>query len=369
MEDHWTEESKHLSELGGSSPEYYISGLTLFTFAILYTFISQSAVRAVIFLPRKMIILITGAAGFIGQILAKQLLDDPAHRVILTDVTEPPIPAGARHPANAQVLKADLCNAAAAAAVVPRKLDAVFVFHGVMSAGAEADFDLGMRVNVEATRHLLDALRHAARPGVRVIYASSQAVYGQPLPDVVDEAVVATPRSSYGAAKLVGETLVNEYTRRGFMDGLSLRFPTVAVRPGAPTAAASSFLSGMIREPLNGLACVIPIEDRGFKSWLCSPRTLVANLLHALTMSTAELPTHIRQINLPGICVTVQQMMDALEKVGGADKLSLLKEKSDPALLPILKSWPTQFDNSLALSLGFQRDQSFEQAVREYKEG
>lgn len=311
-------------------------------------------------------ILITGAAGFIGQILAKQLLDDPLHTVILIDVIDPPIPAGVKHPQNAKPLKSDLCSSARD--VIPKKLDAAFVFHGIMSSGSEANFDLGMRVNIDATRNLLEALRYT-HPGVRVIYASSLAVYGMPLPEAVDESVIPTPQSSYGAEKLVCEALVNEYTRRGFIDGLSLRFPTVSVRPGAPTAAASSFLSGIIREPLNGLQCVVPIEDRQFKSWLCSPKTLMGNLLHALTMSTSRLPTHIRQINIPGICVTVQEMMDALEKVGGKDKLSLLKEKSDPASLSILKSWPTRFDNSLAFSLGFKRvNDSFEQAVREYKE-
>jgi nucleoside-diphosphate-sugar epimerase len=311
-------------------------------------------------------ILITGAAGFIGQILAQRLLSDPSHTLILTDVIDPPTPPGALYPQNARCIKADICTSAGT--IVSPTLDAAFVFHGIMSSGAESDFDLGMRVNIDATRALLEALRRTC-PGIRVIYASSQAVYGTPLPAVVDEKVVPTPASSYGAEKLVCEVLVNEYSRRGFVDGLCLRFPTISVRPGKPTAAASSFLSGMIREPLGGVECVVPVEDRGFESWLCSPRTLLVNLVHALRMDTKLLPSHVRQINLPGICVTVQEMMDALEKVGGRDKLSLIKEKADPALLPILQSWPTRFDNSQALSLGFQRDQSFEKAVRDYIKG
>ncbi|GLI72856.1 hypothetical protein PoHVEF18_001040 [Penicillium ochrochloron] len=309
-------------------------------------------------------ILITGGAGFIGQLLAAELLNDPSYHVTLTDIVEPPIPKGVRHPENATAVKADLLTGAKD--VVNSTLDAVYAFHGIMSSGSEANFDLGMSVNIDATRNLLEALRHTC-PGVRVIYSSSQAVYGQPLPEIVTDSVIPTPESSYGAEKVVCETLINEYTRRKFINGFTLRFPTISVRPGAPTAAASSFLSGMIREPLDGKECVIPIEDREFKSWLCSPKTLVENLLLTLRLPANSVPAHIRQINVPGICVTVQGMMDALEKVGGKDKLSLLTEEEDPALVPILKSWPTQFDNSQAIALGFKRDESFEQTVRDYK--
>ncbi|EAW21289.1 SDR family oxidoreductase [Aspergillus fischeri NRRL 181] len=310
-------------------------------------------------------ILITGAAGFIGQLLAKELLNDPSYHLTLTDIHEPPIPKGVKYPQNVKTIKADLL--AGAESVVDKSLDAVFAFHGIMSSGSEANFDLGMSVNVDATRTLLEALRRTC-PGVRFIYSSSQAVYGRPLPDVVDDSVTPTPQGSYGAEKLICETLVNEYTRRGFITGFTLRFPTISVRPGQPTAAASSFLSGMIREPLAGKECVIPVEDRSFKSWLCSPRTLVQNLVLTLSLPGDALPPHIRSINVPGICVTVQEMMDALENVGGKDKLALLKEKEDPTLRPILDSWPTRFDNSQAIALGFKRDSSFEQAVKDYYE-
>ncbi|KAL4980720.1 hypothetical protein BDW66DRAFT_165741 [Aspergillus desertorum] len=309
-------------------------------------------------------ILITGAAGFIGQLLAKELLNDPSHTIILTDIVEPPIPAGIKYPQNARTVTADLLKAADT--VVDKSLDAVYAFHGIMSSGSEANFDLGMTVNVDATRNLLEVLRVTC-PGVRVIYSSSQAVYGLPLPEVVDDTIIPTPQSSYGAEKLICETLVNEYTRRGFITGFTLRFPTISVRPGRPTAAASSFLSGMIREPLNGEECVIPVEDRSFKSWLCSPKTLVYNLILTLSLPADSLALHIRQINVPGICVSVQEMMDALAKIGGEDKLALLREKEDPLLRPILNSWPTRFDNSQAISLGMKRDSSFEEAVRDYQ--
>ncbi|KAI9731279.1 MAG: hypothetical protein M1818_007904 [Claussenomyces sp. TS43310] len=310
-------------------------------------------------------ILITGAAGFLGQILATELLNDPLHTVILTDIITPTIPQGTRYPQNAKTLQADLCTAASE--VVEPTLDAAFLFHGIMSAGAEANFELGMRANLDATRSLLEALR-TTRPGVRVIYASSEAVYGRPTPDIITDAVTPTPESSYGAAKAMCELLINDYTRRGFINGFALRFPTISVRPGRPTAAASSFLSGMIREPLNGRECVVPLTDRRFAAWLCSPRTLVANLLHSLTVPSTALPSHIRQVNLPGICVTVQEMRDALARVGGEDRLNLLREEEDPALVPILRSWPPRFDNATALRLGFQPDDSFEQAVRDYKD-
>jgi nucleoside-diphosphate-sugar epimerase len=310
-------------------------------------------------------VLITGAAGFIGQLVAKALLSSSEHTVLLTDVIDPPIPSGAKHPENAKTLALDLATSSSELPL--SAIDAAYIFHGIMSSGSEANFDLGMRVNVVATHYLLDAIR-ASKPGMRVIYSSSQAVYGPPFPDVVDEKVMPTPESSYGAEKCICEMLVNEYTRRGFIDGFTLRFPTITVRPGKPTAAASSFVSGIIREPLNGIECVIPIEDRDFVSWICSPKTLTKNLLHALTLPSDALLPHIRQVNMPGYGVTVQEMINALEKVGGKEAVKLVKEKRDEETEKILRSWAVKFDNTLAYSLGYHRDGSFEEAVRDYKE-
>jgi nucleoside-diphosphate-sugar epimerase len=260
-------------------------------------------------------ILITGAAGFIGQLLAERLLSEPQNTLILTDIIEPPVPAKSKNPSNATCIKGDLCNAESLNSLIQKSfpLDAVYIFHGIMSSGSEANFDLGMTVNMHATMNLLEGIRKAQKPGeklTRVIYASSQAVYGQPLPAVISEDVLPTPEGSYGAQKLVCETLINDYTRKGFFDGLSLRFPTISIRPGKPTAAASSFLSGMIREPLNGIECVIPLKDRSFKSWLCSPKTLAENLVLALGVEVEGiLEKHKRVVNMPGIGVDIQDMV------------------------------------------------------------
>lgn len=322
-------------------------------------------------------ILITGAAGFIGQLLAERLLREPQNTVILTDIIKPPIPPTALHASNARAIQADLCDASSLSSLISSTegLDAVYVFHGIMSSGSEANFELGMKVNLTATAALLEALRLAYKSKsegdklLRVIYASSQAVYGQPLPEVINESTLATPEGSYGTQKLICEALINDYTRKGFIDGFALRFPTISVRPGKPTQAASSFISGLIREPLNGIECIIPLKDRGFVSWVCSPKTLAENLVRALMVDPKNgLASHKRVVNMPGIGVTVQDMMDSLAKVAGKEKLELLKEETDVDMERILRSWGTNFDNSLAYKLGFQADESFEKAVRDYQE-
>lgn len=312
-------------------------------------------------------ILITGAAGFIGQIVAEELLQDASNFLILTDIVKPPIPLGARYPGNAQAIKADLVNEAGT--IAEHRIDTALLFHGIMSSGAEADFDLGYRVNVDSTRTLLFALIET-NPGLRIIYASSGAVYGQPCPKVgVNEDTIPNPQSSYGCQKIICETYINDLTRRGKINGFTLRFPTISVRAGAPTAAASSFLSGIIREPLNGEVCILPLRDRGWKHWMCSPRTMVRNVIVAMSLERDALPTHRRAVNVPGFAVTVQEMLDALAEVGGKDKLDLVKEEVDEKLKPLLYSWPHDFDNSLGLKLGMKQDSSFVQSVKDYAEG
>ncbi|KIW14896.1 hypothetical protein PV08_07681 [Exophiala spinifera] len=311
-------------------------------------------------------ILVTGAAGFVGQIVSKELLGDEAHQLILTDVVEPAVPHGSKYPKHARCIKADLLESAAT--LIPSGLDCAILLHGVMSSAAEADLELGYRVNVDATRSLLFNLAKKC-PGVRVIYASSEAVYGSPVPkNNVTEADFPTPEMSYGCQKVICETLINDLTRRGMINGFSLRFPTISVRPGKPSPAISAFLSGIIREPLNGQTCVIPLKDRAWRHWMCSPKTLVHNILVTVQLPCDALEPHRRAVNVPGFAVTVQDMLDALAEVGGKDKLAFVQEEERPELQSVLYSWADDFDNSLGLSLGMKQDTSFVQSVRDYVE-
>jgi nucleoside-diphosphate-sugar epimerase len=309
-------------------------------------------------------IAITGAGGFVGQLLAEHLLLAD-HNVLLIDIFSPPVPTKASSKSsNAECIKADLSTDSAS--VIPSDLDAIYIFHGIMSAGSEADFDLGYKVNLHSTLNLLEVLRKKCA-GVKVIYASSTAIYGQPLPQWPSEATLPTPSSSYGTQKSMIEYAINDFSRRGYISGFTLRFPTISVRPGKPTQAASSWMSGIFRESLQGLESTLPCDDT-FEAWLCSPRILVSNLLHVLTLQRDALPPHMRQINLPGITANVKEMMEALEEVGGKTAVELVKrEQPSREIKEMLESWPIRFDVQKAMGLGFKRDEKFVDAVWDFK--
>jgi len=308
-------------------------------------------------------VLITGAGGFLGQFLAEELLNE-GHTLVLTDIFEPPIPQNAKNKENASVLKADLYDAPDS--VLSKDLDGIYIFHGIMSAGSEENFDLGYRVNLHSTLRFLEAIRKTCA-GVRVIYASSCAVYGTPLPHMPSEATVPTPSGSYGTQKIMIETAINDYNRRGIISGFSLRFPTISVRPGKPSNAASSFMSGMIREPLQGIEAVVPCPD-DFECWLCSPRTLIQNLIITLKLKGDCLPPHTRVVLVPGITATVGEMRQALKEVGGEEAVKLLKrEDASAEVKGLLDSWGVRYDTSRALGIGMVPDQSFKGAVEDFK--
>ena len=260
-------------------------------------------------------ILITGAGGFVGQELATGLLaSSPDVALTLTDVVKPPIPGSAPdNVSRVKSIQADLTSSQALDELITASnpYDAIYLLHGIMSSGAEANFELGLSVNLDATRSILDKLR-ATTPGVKVIFTSSLAVYG-PAPKgfvITESNFPSVPSSSYGSQKLMSEILLNDYSRRGFLDGRAVRLPTVTVRAGKPTQAASSFASGIIREPFNGEKAILPV-GKETDIWICSPYTVVKNLIHAKDIPK-EAFGDSRTVNLPGLKVSVQEMLDAL---------------------------------------------------------
>ena len=314
-------------------------------------------------------ILITGSAGFLGQRLAHRLLEKPqVQSLALADVMLTPL----EHP-NVSTHQLDLTNAQAVYDLVTHlttkgELTAVYHLAAVVSGQAEANFDLGMRVNVDGTRNLLEAIRRKSA-GAQFIFASSLAVFGGELPNIIDERTVVTPRSSYGTQKAICELLVSDYTRKGYVDGRILRLPTVCVRPGKPNAAASSFVSSIIREPLHGELALCPVE-KYLPIWLASPNTTVANLVHALTLEAEQFDEHggNRTVNLPGITVTVDEMLKALAHVTDETFVHQVQMRPDDVISKIVASWPSRFEVSLARSLGFAQDDSFEEIIRTYIE-
>lgn len=311
-------------------------------------------------------VLVTGAAGMLGSRLTRQLLDRGRLRgaaidaIDLVDLTDVPVdsPRCVAH-------VADLSSPGAAEALVARQPDVVFHLAAVVSAEAEADFDKGMRVNVGATRALFDAIRLS--PGSpRVVYASSIAVFGAPFPDPIPDDFHPTPLTSYGTQKLIGEALLADYSRRGFLDGVGIRLPTVSVRPGAPNAAASSFFSSIIREPLAGREAQLPV-GQDVRHPHASPRAAVGFLVHAAELDTARLGGR-RNLTMPGVSVTVGEQIEALARVAGPEAAELITEAPDPAVAEIVAGWPQRFDTARAESLGFAADDSYEAIIRAHIE-
>ena len=233
----------------------------------------------------------------------------------------------------------------------------------VVSGTAEADFELGMRVNLDGTRNLLEACR-AAGTQPRVLFSSSIAVFGGDLPPLVTDATTPTPQGSYGAQKLIGEVLVQDYSRKGFIDGRSVRVPTVVVRPGAPNGAASGFASGIIREPLAGVEAILPV-DPSTEMWIASPGTVVNMFLHALALPAADWGWH-RSLNLPGLVASMHEELAALRKAGGDAAVSLVRQQPDEKVIRLVRTWAARFDASRALAMGFRADSDFDSIVHAY---
>jgi D-erythronate 2-dehydrogenase len=315
-------------------------------------------------------VVITGGAGFLGTRLARQLLlrgtlrdaesrEHPIDRIVLVDVVPAPAFADSRIvPVTGDIADPDLL-----ARAIDAKTTSIFHLAAIVSGMAEADFELGLRINVDATRLLLDICRRIGhRP--RLVFTSSVAVYGGDLPPTVTDTTAVNPRSSYGAQKAVAELLINDWTRRGFVDGRVLRLPTISVRPGRPNAAASSFASGIIREPLNGEDAVCPVAA-STRLWLMSPSTAIECLITGHELQADALGQN-RTVNLPGISVTAGEMAAALGRVAGPEVASRIRWEPDDRIERIVASWPGACHTARALALGFPGDATFDAIIRTY---
>jgi D-erythronate 2-dehydrogenase len=315
-------------------------------------------------------VLITGGAGFLGQRLAKKLLErgtlisldgheQTIDRLVLLDV----VPSPPTNDPRVTSLAGDVADRALLEQLIDTRTASIFHLAAIVSGQAEADFDLGMRINFDATRSLLETCRaRGHRP--RVVFASSCAVYGGDLPDVVPQAHELMPQSSYGTQKAMGELLIKDYTRRGFIDGRALRLPTISVRPGKPNAALSSFASGIIREPLNGEISVCPVPA-STRVWMLSPATVTECFIAAHEIAGERLGFN-RSVALPGLTATVTEMLVALERVAGREVAARVRIEPDARVERIVNTWPVAVDASRALSLGFPTDRSFEEIVKRY---
>jgi nucleoside-diphosphate-sugar epimerase len=313
-------------------------------------------------------ILILGAAGMVGRKLTEKLLRDgrlggrEITRMTLQDVVAPAKPAGAALPIS--IVTSDFADPATAAPLLLHRPDVIFHLAAIVSGEAEAEFEKGYRINLDGTRFLIDAIRAIGggyRP--RLVFTSSIAVFGAPFPAQIGDEFFHTPLTSYGTQKSICEMLIADYTRKGFLDGIGIRLPTICVRPGTPNKAASGFFSNIIREPLAGHEAILPVGE-DVRHWHASPRSAVGFLVHAATMDLAAMGAR-RNLSMPGLSVTVGEQIAALERVAGKSVVARIVRKTDPVITGIVSGWPRDFVTERALSLGFTTaEKTFDDIIR-----
>ena len=260
-------------------------------------------------------------------------------------------------------VKGDIAAPGAIAAAMDADTNSVFHLAAVVSSGAEADFDLGYRVNLDGTRNLLEACRKL-KAAPRLVFSSSLAVFGGKLPAVVDDSITPNPQTSYGTQKVIGEYLVTDYSRKGFLDGRSLRLPTIVVRPGKPNLASTSFASGMFREPLNGAICECPVDDT-VEMWILSPGKVLDACVHAHDLPASAWGTN-RAISLPGITFSVKEGVEALRRIAGDEVAARVVFKPVDRIQNMIKTFPARFKTPRAVDLGFSADTGIDAILKDY---
>lgn len=313
-------------------------------------------------------ILIIGGGGMVGQKLAHSLASDPLNAGDEVTLFDMAFPAEGGAPA-AQRLPGNVTDKGAISRLAAGRPDLIFHLAAIVSGEAETDFDLGWNVNMMAFRDFLEALRAevlasggAYKP--RIVFTSSIAVFGAPFPEKIDDTFFHAPQTSYGAQKAICELMLSDYIRKGFFDGMSIRLPTICVRPGKPNKAASGFFSGIIREPLNGVEAILPV-GRDVRHWHASPRSATGFLRHAATLDMALLESR-PALNMPGVSCTVEEQIEALREVAGKEAVALIREEPDEAIMAIVKNWPRDFAPERAVALGFRAEDSFRQIIETY---
>jgi nucleoside-diphosphate-sugar epimerase len=315
-------------------------------------------------------ILITGAAGMIGRKLTERLVIDralngqPVDKLTLIDVVAPMRLAGFSD--HVKTRAADLADPGVAAKAVSERPDVVFHLAGVVSGEAEIDFDKGYRVNLDGTRALLEAVRAVSGYRPKVVFTSSIAVFGAPFPTSIPDEFHLTPLTSYGTQKAISELLLADYTRRGFLDGVGIRLPTICVRPGKPNKAASGFFSGIIREPLAGQEALLPVPET-VRHTHASPRAAIGFLIHAAGLSREALGPRVN-LSMPGVSCTVGEQIAALRRVAGDKVAARIRREPDALVARIVSGWAERLDARRAHELGFKAEASFDDIIRAHIE-
>ena len=318
-------------------------------------------------------ILVTGSGGMIGRKLVEKLAQDKKlggkdlTAMTLVDVVESPIPEGC--PKDSKSIVTDFSERGVANTLIEDRPDVIFHLAAIVSGDAEANFEKGYKINFNGTWALFEAVRQEGEKSPykpRFVFASTLAVFGPPFPDSITDDFALTPTTSYGTQKTMIELLLADYSRKGYLDGVGVRLPTICIRPGKPNKAASSFFSGILREPLAGQEAPLPVGDN-VRHWFASPRAAVGFFINAATLDTSTLGPR-RSMTMPGVSATVGEQIEALRKAAGDKAVALIKRVDDPFVQKIVLGWAGRYEPKLATSMGFKAEKNFDEIIAVYQE-